>query len=71
MRFSRSPLAIAAFVLSAAALVVPTGADVRTTLSYATPIMLFVAAAVALFASDLGLLHNCTAAFWSMSRPGA
>lgn len=51
MRFSRSPLAIAAFVLSAAALVVPTGADVQTTLSYATPIMLFVAAAVALFAS--------------------
>ncbi len=51
MRFSRSPLAIAAFVLSAAALVVPTGAGVQTTLSYATPIMLFVAAAVALFAS--------------------
>ncbi|MHC1547205.1 ABC transporter permease [Phyllobacterium sp. K27] len=51
MNISRSPLAIGAFVLSAASLVLSTGADVQSTLSYATPVVLFVAAALALFAS--------------------
>ncbi|EJN00102.1 ABC transporter permease [Phyllobacterium sp. YR531] len=51
MRISRSPLAIGAFVLSAVSLVFSTGADVQSTLSYSAPIVLFAAAAVALFAS--------------------
>ncbi|MEP7452886.1 ABC transporter permease [Phyllobacterium sp. SB3] len=51
MRISRSPLAIGAFVLSAASLVLSTGADVQSTLSYAAPVILFAASAVAVFAS--------------------
>lgn len=46
-----SPLAIIAFILALAALMLPTGANVQSTLSYSTPVILFVAAAVALFAS--------------------
>ncbi len=54
----RSPLAILAFVLAAAALVLPTGADGPSPVFFATPAILFAAAAVALFvgASTTSLL---------------
>ncbi|MEK1890553.1 MAG: ABC transporter permease [Phyllobacterium sp.] len=45
----RSPLAIIAFSLAAASLVLPTGADGPGILFFATPAILFAAAAVALF----------------------
>ncbi|QND51354.1 ABC transporter permease [Phyllobacterium sp. 628] len=49
MRISRSPLAIAAFLFAVPGLLISSGADVQATLAYTTPVMLFVAAAVALF----------------------
>lgn len=51
MRLSRSPLAIAAFLLAVPGLLISSGGDVLDTLSYSTPVILFVAAAVAMFTS--------------------
>ncbi|MBB3147793.1 NitT/TauT family transport system permease protein [Phyllobacterium trifolii] len=47
----RSPLAIVAFLLAAASLVLPTGADAPGLFFFATPALLFAASALALFAS--------------------
>ena len=47
----RSPLAIVAFLLAAASLVLPTGADAPGFFFFATPALLFAASALALFAS--------------------
>ncbi|MBA8877700.1 ABC transporter permease [Phyllobacterium myrsinacearum] len=51
MTISRSPLAIAAFLLAVPGLLISSGGDVQATLAYSTPVILFVAAAVALFTS--------------------
>ncbi|RCW84584.1 ABC transporter permease [Phyllobacterium bourgognense] len=48
----RSPLAIVAFLLAAASLVLPTGADAPGLFFFATPALLFAASALALFASS-------------------
>lgn len=48
-RMKRSPLAILAFVLAAASLVLPTGADGPGTLFFVAPAILFATAAVGLF----------------------
>ena len=47
----RSPLAIIAFLLAAASLVLPTGADAPGLFFFAAPALLFAASALALFAS--------------------
>lgn len=73
----RSPLAIVAFLLAAASLVLPTGADAPGLFFFATPALLFAASALALFASAsnsslialLVLVH--TAAFFLIGLLGS